>query len=491
MRFRGFIGPAYTLKSPNVECQRCVNLYPEMNEVGTGKEGEVAHLLATPGLQWLANVGAGPIRMVHRDPQDRVFIVSANKMYKAVYSGSLWSSTEIGTLNTASGPVKADSNQLANGDSITVFVDGTDSYAFRNISSVETFGTFFSFGYQQVDNATFVRFIDGYFIFNKANTGEFYTSEWGSFNVDPLSFATSEGDPDHIQALETNNRDVWLFNANSTEVYNNVGNPDFPFERVSGGFIEIGCIAPYSVGKISGTLLWLGRDKTGQGIIYAAKGLSPQRISTHAIENAIQGYEIDAVKSAKAYTYQSGGHSFYVLNFQSATWVYDLSTGLWHERAFNNSGRLERHRSEYHAFLPQYGIHMVGDYATNKVYALNENHTTDDGKNIVRLRSSPHVTAGLKEVFCKSFQLDMEIGVGLDGGVLGSDPQVMMDFSDDGGHTFKNENWKSAGKIGEYAARVIWRRLGKFRNRVFRIRISDPVKVTLQGAELDVEVGVS
>jgi hypothetical protein len=63
----------------------------------------------------------------------------------------------------------------------------------------------------------------------------------------------------------------------------------------------------------------------------------------------------------------------------------------------------------------------------------------------------------------------------------------MMRFSDDGGHTWSNENWADMGKIGEYFRRVIWRRLGmtlKLRDRVYEVSGTDAVKIALVGAEL-------
>lgn len=489
MRFKGFIGPAYTLKSVNVECQRLVNMYPELNELGTGREGEVAHYLSTPGLELLIEVGTGPIRLVEEDPQGRIFVVSGTKLYNVAFSGTVWSSTELGTLNTSNGSVRCASNLLANGDCITVFVDGTDSYTFENVSDVESFDDYAGRSYSQVDGATHVENIDGFFVFNKSGTNQFYVSEWGSFSVDPLDFASAEGDPDNIVAIVKNARDLWLINERTTEVFTNVGNPDFPFERVQGGFIQIGCVAPYSVAAIAGAVFWLGRDKSGQGVVYAASSTQPQRISTHAIENVISQYAVDVLATADAYTYQDGGHTFYVLNFPESTWVFDLSTKLWHERAYNNEGVLERHRAQHHSFVSQYGFHLVGDYEDNRIYQMTNDYYKDDDQPIVRLRTAPHVNSELKRLFFKSLQLDIETGKGLSGGVQGEDPQAMLDWSDDGGHTWSNEHWASCGAIGNYKARVIWKRLGSARDRVFRVRISDPIKVVMLGAELDVEKG--
>ena len=71
----------------------------------------------------------------------------------------------------------------------------------------------------------------------------------------------------------------------------------------------------------------------------------------------------------------------------------------------------------------------------------------------------------------------------------GYDPQVMLRWSDDGGHTWSNEHWRSMGKIGEYGYRTIWRRLGmtlKLRDRVYEVSGTDPVKLAVMGAELQV-----
>jgi hypothetical protein len=69
------------------------------------------------------------------------------------------------------------------------------------------------------------------------------------------------------------------------------------------------------------------------------------------------------------------------------------------------------------------------------------------------------------------------------------DPQVMLRWSDDGGHTWSNEHWRSMGKTGEWGRRVIWRRLGmtlKLRDRVYEVSGTDPIKIAIMGAELKV-----
>jgi hypothetical protein len=98
----------------------------------------------------------------------------------------------------------------------------------------------------------------------------------------------------------------------------------------------------------------------------------------------------------------------------------------------------------------------------------------------------PTGTNNLKRSAQHSLQLDCESGTGLNDG-QGSDPEVMLRFSDDGGHTWSNEHWSKMGKIGQYFKRVFWRRLGmtlKLRDRVYEVSGTDPVKMVIVGAEL-------
>ncbi|NIP55847.1 MAG: hypothetical protein GWN61_09595 [candidate division Zixibacteria bacterium] len=87
----------------------------------------------------------------------------------------------------------------------------------------------------------------------------------------------------------------------------------------------------------------------------------------------------------------------------------------------------------------------------------------------------------------RRFELEVEAGVGLATG-QGDDPQVMLSWSDDGGHTWSSEHWRSAGKIGEYKQRLVWNRLGRSRDRRFKIAMTDPVKWVVLAAYADIEI---
>ena len=72
--------------------------------------------------------------------------------------------------------------------------------------------------------------------------------------------------------------------------------------------------------------------------------------------------------------------------------------------------------------------------------------------------------------------------------VVGAEPRMMLRWSDDGGHTWTSERTTGMGRIGQYGYRALFRRLGmttKIRDRVYEISGTDPVKVAIMGAELE------
>jgi hypothetical protein len=477
VRLPGFIGPSYTLQSVNIDCQRCVNLFPELNALGTGKEREVAALVPTPGLRLLATLPNTPIRGLWAASNGDSFAIAANKFYKI---SSTWTYTELGTLSTSSGTVSMSDN----GTKVFI-VDGSFGYVWD--TSLTTFTKITSPDFYP---STQVTFQDGYFIFIKTGTQQFFISGINDVTFDPLDVGSAEGSPDNLVGLICFNQNLFLFGSKSIEVFYNSGDADFPFARIQGaGLSATGCSAPFSIAKAIDTIYWIGGDDTGTGIVYRMQGYQPQRISTPAIESVIRGLTSTQLAAATSYTYQQGGHIFYCLNLPGtySTWVFDSSTQFWHERTYLNLWSLERHRAENHALIN--GLNVVGDYQTGSLYALDQSTYTDNGISIARIRSSPHFSQNLKLIRHNGFQLDMETGVGTTGTGQGINPQAVLRWSDDGGHSWSNEHWSDIGKIGNTKTRVNWRRLGMARDRVYEVKITDPVKVVLLGVELDVDGG--
>ena len=302
-----------------------------------------------------------------------------------------------------------------------------------------------------------------------------------------MDFASAEGAPDQLVSVNVDHREAWLFGSSTIEVWYNAGTADFPLQRIQGAFNELGCAAIYSIAKLDNTLFWLGADARGRGVVYRANGYQGERVSTHAIEFAIQSYS--TISDAVAYSYQQEGHKFYVLTFPTAgaTWVYDTITGAWHERASLINGQFDRHRSNCQMNFNNQTI--VGDYENGNIYAFDLNVYADNDQPQKWLRSWRALPSGqnnLRRTAHHTLQLDCESGIGINDG-QGSNPQAMLRWSDDGGHTWSREHWTSLGAIGRYQQRVFWRRLGmtqKLRDRVYEVSGTDPTKIVIMGAEL-------
>ena len=464
------LGSAYVARSVNAADNRMVNLFPEIVPEG-GKEP--AFLQRAPGLTRLATVGIGPIRGEWTFG-NYGYVVSGPTLFQI---DTNWNAVAKGTV-AGTGPVSMADNgaQLFIAANPQGYIYNVNTDVFQQITDPDFPG------------AVTVGYLDGYFVFNEPNSQKIWVTQLlDGTSVDPLDFASAEGNPDNVTAIFVDHREVWVFGTNSTEVWYNAGLLDFPLTRIQGAYNELGCAAPYSIAKMDNQIYWLGKDARGQGMVYRAAGYIGQRISTHAIEWQMQEYP--DLSDAVGYTYQQDGHSFYVLNFPSAdtTWVFDVATGAWHERASFANGQFNRHRGNCQMFFN--GQNVIGDYQNGKIYKFDLATYADDGQPQKWLRSWRALPTGannLARTIQHSMQLDCETGVGLNTG-QGSDPQVMLRWSDDGGHTWSNEHWKSMGRIGRSGYRTIWRRLGatmKIRDRVYEVSGTDPVRIYIMGAEL-------
>ena len=92
------------------------------------------------------------------------------------------------------------------------------------------------------------------------------------------------------------------------------------------------------------------------------------------------------------------------------------------------------------------------------------------------------------EVFYDFLQVQFQPGVGLVTG-QGSDPQMMLRWSDDGGSTWSGIYNIAIGKMGIYKNRAVKRQMGWARDRVYEVTITDPVKAVIISADLKTSAG--
>lgn len=457
------VGQSYHLPDWSIDCQRSINLYPQVIE--SGNTPYVSALLPTAGLV-KKHQFSGAIRGLYAFA-DYALCAAGTNLYRIALDGS---SSLIGTIDGTE-LVSISDNGL-----VALIVSDSATYSYNLDTKLLT---------QIIDegflSASSVTFVDSRFVVTIPKTGRIQWSGLLNTNFSALAYATAEGRPDNLVKVIANQRELWLLGEQTAEVWFGTGDKDLPFQRMQGAFLTVGCAAKNSAVLFGSLLVWLSKTEAGQGQIVMTQGYQVQRISNHAIESAISNYE--RIDDAIAYCYQQDGHSFYALTFPTAniTWCYDAITQMWHERAWLNTDyKLDRHRSITHCFFN--GEHLVGDHSNGIVYRLCPHANTDNGQPMFRQRITPCLGADGTRIKINSLEIKAQVGQDSN-----TEPLCMLDWSDDCGRTWSGDRQISMGKIGEFKRRLMFRRLGMARDRVFRFTVTDNVRLVLLDARLDAE----
>lgn len=470
-----FIGPSYVSRSRVFDCQRTINLYPELSSIGAGKNGEVGALYSCPGLKKVQEVGLGPIRGGHVTASAELgFVVSGNEVYQ-LSSADGAPVLVSGNLQTSQNPVS-----IADNGQHVLIVDGAYGYTIDLLAPVPTLTLVNDPNFYAADT---VDYLGGYFILDKKGTSNFFLSDIDSIDFPALNESSALASTDNVLAAKVLNNQLFIFGTRTIEVWALTGgSASAPFERQAAFNTGLSTFATLFL--LANTLIWLGANEQGDGVVFSMENNSPTRVSTHAIEHLLQ--KQGDLSGCSAYGYQEDGHYFYLLNVPSAstTYVYDLSTKLWHERqSTHEDGNQRRHLGQAHLFLN--GSHIIGDYRNGNLYVYDYDTYTDNTLLLRRRRICPHLSEGVQMLFPATLQVDIQAGVG----TVTLNPRLVLRVSKDGGFTYGNPIYATMGKAGEYRWRARWQRLPSGRDLVFDITCDEPVNVVLLSAWLNVETG--
>lgn len=407
-------------------------------------------LLGTPGWDLRLTLPTAPIIGMHFF-LGVLYAVTQTKVYK-IFENNTY--IEIGDVSyTAKDFVSIADN------GISMVIVGGNGYQYD--------GTTFA----QITDAAFypsdtVTFQDGYFIFNRSGTNQFFLSGLYAVTFDGTMYASAEGSPDNIVGLISDRRQLWIFGTQSIEVWYNSGDPLFPFDRIQGAFSHRGCMDKRTISAINNTVYWVGDD----GVVYMANGYTPQPISTSAVEYRIATRVNDTLH---AFTYTEEGHFFYVLTIDDMTFVFDTKTALWHNRE-SLAGRwgISGIVRDLHGDL------TGSDPVNGNIYRVGLDYYTENGQAILREAETSPLKAGVDYATIHAFELDMETGKSL----INEDDEAQLSVSSDGGVSFGNSRRISIGKTGERKKRVIWRRLGRHRNITIKVSLRSKAQVNIIAA---------
>ena len=520
-----FIGiGSYSLKSRDAASRRMVNIFAQSGE-GMSKNNLIA--IGSPGtilLQDLTTAGAAKTdgaRGYYFTSQGTLYSVFGNSVYETTQDpvfGTL-TSNKILTLTTSTGRCS-----MADNGKWLVLVDQISMYCINLANHVVSIPTL------PFDLPIQVIYLNQQFYCITADASSTaedsagqpssikHNTIWWSYvgldgcvdtitqptlsgkAWDPLAYLSLTNSPDPIQRILVNNGQLWALASRSYEIFVMSGNPDLPIAYAGGSGTEIGIRAPWSASVIGGNVFWLGSSTAGMSQVFmAGASMQAQPISNFALADHLND-SAECTLNSFSWAYEQSGHTFYVLTIPPSgdgtqgdvTWVYDLTTGGWHERSSRDPIT-----NQDHAWEAAFGVYafeniIVGNTKVPAIMSLDLNTYTDYDSNsigqtpatkpLVTMIQGPQYWRNLDWDVHDKFQVDLQFGVGLVTG-QGSLPKIMMRSSDDGGYTFGNEKWSTIGMIGQYQGRAMWLMQGISRERVYQITISDPVQRVVLGAK--------
>jgi hypothetical protein len=460
----------YKSKSLPLSSQNLINMYAEI-EAGDART-QLA-IFNSPGLE----------KLIQFDKYLPIYAMEKMGNYLYVVVGSYLYQIDKdlnkilkGTIPITHGKVKLSSN----GYQLTILTQSGESWVYNK--NTDVFAKITDVNYQLASDVTFY---DGYTIFSKKDSDQFFYSQLlDSTSFNGLDFQTAEWNPDNIVGLTQFQGQLWIFGTTTTEVYQNTGG-NLVFTRIRPASQEIGCNSRDSIAKINSSLIFLGDDR----LVYQISGYNYNIISTTPIIQEFEKYTQEDIERAEAFTYTFEGHKFYAITFPTVnkTFEYDITTQLWLQRESYLQEENKTVRWLASCINPYGKYKLVGDYKTGVIYNM-KGDIFKEGNNplISTIISSPMFYLD-KEFSINALYIDMETGIGITSG-QGEDPKLVLYYSKDGGRTYDRPHEREIGKIGEYRTKVKFKNIGTSDNFTFKIVISDPIPRRIYNAFIDIEI---
>ena len=476
---------------------RLLNLYP----VPVAGEGRTTYLLrSVPGQLAKDDIGNSPVRAMGR-ANGKNWLVGDGKLFEVATSGTV----------TQRGVVADDTETVIAGNYTDVTVTSGGNYYLWDGSSISqpTTKTFTTVGSHC--------FVGGYTVLTERAGKRFQWSTRGDAStLDALDFAAAEQVDDNILRAVEFRGSLLLLKETSTEIWQiNPDAADSAERFFYSSTTNTGLRAFNLMVRFDDSLFFIGNDSRaylfGQGAV-----------SIPAVENSIA-----TSRASHCFYYEDAGHKFCVIRFTDrAAWVYDITTGLWHERGegagfapwraigsvrlastpssaagignmvigsslivgSNNTGRwlignisgevLELARTNLDLSAPLFRSAIsstiyLGDrkFTIAKVEALAR-----VGDHDLNEEEEYGLDAG------NGFELEAETGVSLFGQLIEAGPRdANLDFyiSRDGARTWVGPKRRSLGRKDDFDQRMIWRAQGQAQQVTMRFDISDPAEITL------------
>ncbi len=361
-----------------------------------------------------------------------------------------------------------------NGNQLMILVGGKGYIV--DESSVPVFQEITDPDFNAVGTPETLVYIDSFFVVSTNEKKILKSASNDGLNWNALEFGSAESDPDAIAAIHVYNNKLYVMGAEvSGEEFQNLGLPGFPFQR-TGFFIDKGCYAPFSVISTNNSFMWIGGGENEKAAIWTLSGNAAQKVSTTAVDVALQSYNDQEISRAFAYSYAQEGAYFVGFALPDRTFEFNTVTGKWNERTSqvtNTKGVTNKTAWRANSIVTAYGLTFCGDSQDGRIGSVDIDVYSEYGEEIIRTFSTQPLSDLGNAISIPYLELTMESGVGDFETV---EPKIRMSTSSDS-KKFANELSRNLGRIGEFYKRTYWTKLGRFpRWAVIKFVMSDKVK---------------
>jgi hypothetical protein len=455
---------------------RLVNGYIETRQA----PGRQVGIWDRPGvMRWDSFAYTGPNRGLSFVRGKGIYAVTGNQLVRFIDGASR---EEIGIVSGASdvglagglGLVTMASNMRTDVELGLVTEDGRYYYLNTNTGVLTEYAGGNLPGVRSID------FIDRYFVFALADGRLAHTELDDAGNIDPLAFAYAESRPDGLKRIIEHRGAAIALGESSLEVFENAATTPFAFAPTRSD-IEIGLMATFAACRVKDRLLWPDHHGEVQEMV----GSEPERVSDHGLEILISELTPAEQAAMHAQYLFFQGHHLYVLNSAKWSYVFDTTTRRWFEWSSHGGANfLAQNAVEYGSQV------IMGSREDGGLYYLDPDAHADDDAPFTLITQSATVQNFPNGGTTHELAVDAVTGVGVTGGPAdAADPKIVLDWTIDGGKTWKGGRIASLGQVGQYQKEVAFRSLGSFGNKgvAFRLSSSSPVQRGILAADARID----
>lgn len=294
-----------------------------------------------------------------------------------------------------------------------------------------------------------------------------------------LNIAEEETKPDPLLRPYVFSQLAYMFGTQTTVPWEDVGAANPPLARRSTSLVNVGASGRYAITNTDQFFYFFGDDrKPYQGVGASARSISKPEV-------AIEFESISDASDCIASAFVLDGQDFVLFTFPSAnkSFLYSEKYNYWVTLSSNGN------RWYGNKVFRAYNKNLVVDYRDGSIYELDKDTFTDNGDTRIRVRTIPPFTGKLinrpgRQITVGRVRLNMQKGVGLAMG-QGSSPVLMCQLSEDGGQTWRAEQFVDIGVMGDYHIAVDFDDFATGYDVRARFKCSDPVYLSMFDGEVD------